>query len=96
MRARSTWTLGVAAVVAVVTVSAATVVWVDRVPSTVKKITGTTAETPGLAWSFDPAESLGRPFAAFADPARRNRVHRRRTGGDPVRRHASHRRRHPE
>ncbi|OUC78123.1 PQQ-binding-like beta-propeller repeat protein [Gordonia lacunae] len=68
MRARSTWTLGVAAVVAVVTVSAATVVWVDRVPSTVKKITGTTAETPGLAWSFDPAESLGRPFAAFADP----------------------------
>ncbi|WP_439032548.1 outer membrane protein assembly factor BamB family protein [Gordonia terrae] len=68
MPARGRWTLVAAAVAAVVTVSAATVVWVDRVPSTIKKITGTTAETPGLAWSLDPAESLGRPFAAFADP----------------------------
>lgn len=68
MPARSTWTLIVAAVAAVVTVSAATVVWVDRVPATVQKITGTTAATPGLAWSLDPADRLGRPFAAFADP----------------------------
>ncbi len=68
MPARSTWTLVVAAAVAVVTVSAATVVWVDRVPSSVKKITGTAAATPGLAWSLDPADRLGRPFAAFADP----------------------------
>lgn len=68
MPARSRWTLVAAAVAAVVTVSAATVVWVDRVPTTVKKITGTTAATPGLAWSLDPADRLGRPFAAFADP----------------------------
>ncbi|AFR48550.1 hypothetical protein KTR9_1911 [Gordonia sp. KTR9] len=68
MRDRSTRALVVAAVVAVVTVSAATVVWWDRAPTSVKKITGTTANTPGVAWALDPADDLGRPFAAFADP----------------------------
>ncbi|ORM32887.1 hypothetical protein BFL43_14765 [Williamsia sp. 1135] len=53
---------------AVVTVSAAAIVLADRAPTSVKKITGTSEETPGLAWSFDPAEYLDRPFAGLTDP----------------------------
>ncbi len=68
MPGKSTLALVVAAVIAVVTVSAAAVVLADRAPTSVKKITGTSAETPGLAWSFDPAEYLDRPFAGLTDP----------------------------
>ena len=66
---KSTWSLIAAAAVAVVTVTAAGFVMVDHHTSpTTKKITGTTADTPGLAWSLDAAEYLGRPFADFSDP----------------------------
>jgi hypothetical protein len=66
---KSTWALVAAAAVAVVTVTAATLVVVNHGTSTsVKKITGTTAQTPGLAWSLDAAQYLGKPFADFSDP----------------------------
>lgn len=68
MPANSTWALAAAAVAAVVTVTAAGFVLADRAPTSVKKITGTSADTPGLAWSLDAAELLGRPFADFSDP----------------------------
>ena len=66
--AKSTWTLLASAVAAVVTVTAATLVVSDQGPTSVKKITGTNEHTPGLAWSLDAAEYLGRPFADFSDP----------------------------
>lgn len=68
MTAKSTWALIAATVVAVASVTAAGFVLADRSPNSTKKITGTSAETPGLAWSLDPAEYLGRPFADFSDP----------------------------
>lgn len=57
-----------AAAAAVVTVTAAGVVLVGQEPSTTKKITGTDDDAPGLAWSLDAAEYLGRSFADFAAP----------------------------
>jgi len=66
---KSTWQLVAAAAAAAVTLTAAGSVLVDHHAQTsVKKITGTTAETPGLAWSLDAAEYLGRPFGDFSDP----------------------------
>ncbi|MGK9269496.1 PQQ-like beta-propeller repeat protein [Williamsia muralis] len=65
---RSTRALIAAAAAAVVTVTAAAVVVADQGPTSVKKITGTNEHTPGLAWSLDAAEYLGRPFADFSDP----------------------------
>ena len=68
LRNRSTWALIAAAAAAVVTVTAAAVVVADQGQTSVKKITGTNEDTPGLAWSLDAAEYLGRPFADFSDP----------------------------
>lgn len=68
MTAKSTWALFAAATVAVASVTAAGLVLADRAPASTKKITGTTAETPGLAWSLDAGEYLGRPFGGFSDP----------------------------
>lgn len=68
MLSKSTWALIAAAIAAVVTVAAAIVVVADRAPTTIKKITGTTAHTPGLAWTLDAAEYVDRPFADFSDP----------------------------
>ncbi|MFJ6095019.1 outer membrane protein assembly factor BamB family protein [Williamsia muralis] len=65
---RSTRALIAAAAAAVVTVTAAAAVVANQGPTSVKKITGTNAEAPGLAWSLDAAEYLGRPFADFSDP----------------------------
>jgi outer membrane protein assembly factor BamB len=66
--AKNTWALIVAATVAVASVTAAGFVLADHAPTSAKKITGTSADTPGLAWSLDAAEYLDRPFADFADP----------------------------
>ncbi|WP_030166372.1 MULTISPECIES: PQQ-binding-like beta-propeller repeat protein [Actinomycetes] len=65
---RSTWALIAAAAAAVVTVTAAAVVVANQGQTSVKKITGTNEQAPGLAWSLDAAEYLGRPFADFSDP----------------------------
>lgn len=68
MADRSAWTLAAAAVVAAVTVTAAGVVLFQHTPPTAKKITGTDDGTPGLAWSFDVATALDRPWAELVDP----------------------------
>ena len=65
---RSTRALIAAAAAAVVTVTAAATVVANQGPTSVKKITGTNEHAPGLAWSLDAAEYLGRPFADFSDP----------------------------
>jgi hypothetical protein len=64
---RGNWPLIAAAAAAVVSITAAALV-VGDTPTSVKKITGTNDEAPGLAWSLDAAEYLGRPFADFSDP----------------------------
>ncbi|MDV7133315.1 outer membrane protein assembly factor BamB family protein [Williamsia muralis] len=68
MPSRSTRALIAAAAAAVVTVTAAAAVVANQGPTSVKKITGTNEQAPGLAWSLDAAEYLGRPFADFSDP----------------------------
>lgn len=68
MIAKSTWALIAAAAVAVASVTAAGFVLADRAPTSTEKITGTPPNTPGLAWSLDAAEYLGRPFGGFSDP----------------------------
>ncbi|OZD58357.1 hypothetical protein CH263_24135 [Rhodococcus sp. 06-1059B-a] len=68
MADRSAWTLAAAAVFAAVTVTAAGVVLFQHTPPTAKKITGTDDGTPGLAWSFDVATALDRPWAELVDP----------------------------
>ncbi|ETD32484.1 hypothetical protein W823_14250 [Williamsia sp. D3] len=65
---RSTRALIAAATAATVTVTAAAAVVANQGPTSVKKITGTNEQAPGLAWSLDAAEYLGRPFADFSDP----------------------------
>ncbi|CAM2962330.1 putative pyrroloquinoline-quinone binding quinoprotein [Williamsia muralis] len=68
MPSRSTRALIAAAAAAVVTVTAAAAVVANQGPTSVKKITGTNEHAPGLAWSLDAAEYLGRPFGDFSDP----------------------------
>ncbi|GGF37464.1 hypothetical protein GCM10007298_36510 [Williamsia phyllosphaerae] len=71
MQEKSTWALIVAAVAAVLTVTAAVVVVMDRsspTSSSVRAGAGTHTDAPGVAWSLDAATYLGRSFGEFSDP----------------------------
>ncbi len=67
---RSTLALIAAAAAAVLTVSGAVAVVIDRANAgpAVTAIPGTNANAPGVAWTLDAATVLGRPFAVFRSP----------------------------